>query len=708
MWLVNPSFLWVLAAGSIPVIIYLLMRYRSLKVTWGANYVLEQALARLKKKRYWDQVLLIALRVLAVLAAVMAFARPASRSTTQVSGSGIHHVIVVDTSYSMLAGQRDQARWDRGIETLRRLVPTWGRGEVWSLYVIDHEPGWRVDGAAITTSDDALAALDALRPTETRASLARAFEAVAARFPAGDVEIVVLADDQDLTWKGVAGVSFGSADVPPIYWVNPPLEDRGNLAITSVRPAGDRALVDHPLRVFVGVRNFGPEPVRDAEVELLVDGAFERKEPVSLLAGQETTIHFDVVFDGPGSHYVTARLEADALAYDNTLSAGVEVESTLRVLVLRDPARKGKFDSAWRFLVVFSRVQEMADEFDEPVFEKGKLTLTPLDGPVEAGELAKADVVLLDGGRALTPELVERLREYVARGGGLVLAADQNVQAKVWNQLLGQAKLLPAPLSRLRTETGDGPRFRSLAADQFAAPALRAFETDEDGDVRAAKFYCWWEVGEPTDGTKVLSVYDDQQPFLLGMRRDLGNVLMLTAGLNGWWNNLIVREFYVPLIFRVFSEAAAGGVYPRTLGLRTAVRARVDDPDTLRAVSFAPSGGEAVGAAHSSSPAGTVAVAPGGAERSGRCSMIVSRTGGKTERIWFGVQGPRVDSDLAPMDKQLRSDVAERLGVIEAADWSQLDEALEASRSSREWYPWVLLGAGVLLIGEKLLERRFA
>ena len=53
-----PSFLWALSLGAIPIIIYYLMRFRSLKVDWGATYVLERALQRLRKKLYLEQLIL--------------------------------------------------------------------------------------------------------------------------------------------------------------------------------------------------------------------------------------------------------------------------------------------------------------------------------------------------------------------------------------------------------------------------------------------------------------------------------------------------------------------------------------------------------------------------------------------------------------------------------------------------------------------------
>ena len=59
---VNPHLLWALPLAAAPVIIYFLMRFRAVAVPWGADYVLERALERLRKKLFLDQVLLMAPR----------------------------------------------------------------------------------------------------------------------------------------------------------------------------------------------------------------------------------------------------------------------------------------------------------------------------------------------------------------------------------------------------------------------------------------------------------------------------------------------------------------------------------------------------------------------------------------------------------------------------------------------------------------------
>ncbi len=709
MSFLNPSYLWVLPAGLIPIIIYYLMRYRSLRVDWGANYVLERALERLRKKLYLDQIILLALRVLACLAIVLAFARPASRSkSATVTGTGVHHVLLVDPSYSQLAGPEGSSRWERATETMRQLVSTWGRGETWSLYVMGREPGWRVEGRTVASAADSRAVIDEIGIEEASSSLSKAMEAVAEKFPAGEnVEVFVFADDQASTWEQMDRIAPPTAGEASVYWVNPPIESRGNLAVTSVQFSHERVLVDHPVRVFASVRNFGDEPVSDAPAEVLIDGAFYAREAVSLLPGQEGWISFDTRFDEPGAHYVTVRLGDDALTFDNSMSAGVKVSEAFDVLVLRDENVEEKFASAWGFLEILGRIEEMTAEDDEPLFTMGPLRLSLCEGECPAERLETADVVLLDGGRTLDAALAAKLKAFVADGGGLVLAAGENVNPARWNELLSAAGLLPAPLERARVESIGGERYASLARSEFELPAMRAFETLEDGDIANAKFYSWYEFGEPAPETEVLMRLADRTPFLLRRREGLGSVLLMGSGLSGRGNNLIVREFYFPLVFALFSEAASGGVYPRTVPTGETIRVRVTDTTGVKGMTFDLPGAQAAVPLDPQEVDGELrASAVGGSPVTGLASVLVVRAGG-SERVWYGVQGRRVDSDIRAVDAAALARAAERLNITEAADWRQLDETLRAQRRGAEWHHWAMIALLALLIGEMLMQRRF-
>ncbi|MBS3763729.1 MAG: BatA domain-containing protein, partial [Planctomycetes bacterium] len=209
MKFVNPSILWALPFALTPIIIYYLMRYRSLRVFWGANYVLERALERLRKKLYLDQIILIAIRVLVCLLVVFAFARPLSRSVgARISGSGRHHVVIADGSYSMRAGESGSTRWDRAKETMKNLVASWGRGEKWSLLLLGHSDSdsnsrrgqWVVEESTVKSREDAIAQIEALEPGETSSSIRRALQSVREKYGDHPLDVYLFADDQASAW----------------------------------------------------------------------------------------------------------------------------------------------------------------------------------------------------------------------------------------------------------------------------------------------------------------------------------------------------------------------------------------------------------------------------------------------------------------------------------------------------------------------------
>lgn len=707
MRFINPGFLWTLPLAAVPIIIYYLLRYRSLKIVWGANYVLERALERFKKKLYLEQLLLIAVRVLACLALVVAFARPASEGgSATVSGSGVQHVLIVDGSYSMLAGERDQTRWDRAKAAMKGLTATWGRGEAWSLYLMGERPRWVLDHAVIETPEKSAAVIDSLQTSESAAALAKAFEEVAARFPDGNVEVYIFADDQATTWAGMDKVALPARGSYRVYWVNPPLQSRANLAVTAVRIANERCLVNHPCRVFVAVRNFGTEPATDVSVEILLDGRFFGKDAISVLPGQESWVHLDVRFETTGSHYLCARIGRDALEFDNSMFAAAEVEQKLSVVVLRDRAKKGKFDSAWDYLRIAGHVETIANEEGVPVFSMGPLSFALCEDECTAKMLAGADVVLLDGGKALTPDLVYLLREYVSQGGGLVLAADETVDAATWNELLGRVKLLPAQLRRLRVEPIGGDRFESLARSELSRTALGSFETDEDGDIANSRFYSWFDLGDIEEGAEVLARFANHEPCLVRKRSELGCVLLLASGLNGRGNNLVVREFFLPFLFRVCSEAASGGIYPRTVRRGEQIGVRVRRGGAVKALAFNSEGASPVAVTPCQKGDDIVGTIPEGSLRSGLASVLIVREDGSS-RVWYAVQGPRVDSDLTPVDSETKAAAIRQLGIVETRDWAELEEVLKKGRTGNEWHHWVVAALLALLAAEMVIQRRF-
>ncbi|MDA0838243.1 MAG: BatA and WFA domain-containing protein [Planctomycetota bacterium] len=700
----NPNFLYALPLGLIPIIIYYLMRYRSLKVVWGANYVLERALERLKKQLYLDQIILLALRTLVCLGLVLLFARPvAKQQDSVVSSTGTHRVIILDGSYSMQAGETGNTRWDRSIEALKELVKTWGRGEKWSLLLIGTEPEWIVDSAIVETPEASLESIRSLETSESSASLGKALEVAASKFANDSVELYLFVDDQASTWEGVGESAIPKEWNPSIYWMLPTLDSRDNIAVTSVRFASERVLMHHPCRLFVSARNFSPQPVKDSEIQIHMDGAFSGRETISLLPGQEGTIHIDLNFDEPGPHHVTARLKTDVLNFDNAMSAGIQVDKEMRVGVLRASASQKKFDSAWGFLQIAGRIEKMEDGDSGPLFTMGQIQFMLIEGSPTPAKLNQFDAVIFDGGSALNAEDAMSLSDFVKQGGGLVLVPDETVNITEWNDLFGKMKLLPARLRKPVIEKLGGTRFKTVSRSSFGDPSFKTFETEEDGDLSQARFYSWIEFEEPEAGTTTLAQFADRQPFLLRQSRSLGRGLLLAAGLNGRGNSLIVREFFFPFVFRLFGEAAAGGIYPRTLKPNEAIGLRLKDMSP-RGVSLTVEGRDPKPLTPQKVGNEMHVIAAQGAPATGLASFLLLNSDG-SNRVYYGIQGLRMDSDLAAVPSDQEKRLTAKLKLMKVTNWQELDALLQ--RSGQEWHHWMAIGVLVCLVGAGLMEWRF-
>ncbi len=697
-----------------PIVIYFLMRYRSLRVTWGANYVLERALARLQKKVYLEQILLLVLRTLAAVAIVMAFARPASKQkSVAAANAGIHHVLVVDGSASMQAGESGNTRWDRALEVMNRYAATWGRGERWSLCVVGEKPVWQVDGETHLDPARTRAILNGLMPGEGMVSWARTLPLIRDKLSGPGVEFVLVSDDQAIAWQGIEKAVPPGAGALSGYWVNTARADYENSTVLQARFGSSLAVAGQPCRIYVDIRHYGTEPVEGLPMEVLRDGAFYARERISLLPGQSRTLSFDVIFDEPGSHYATVRLGKDMLGADNMAFAGIDIRPTVNVVLLRDKGRGGKFDSAWPLLELSARAlrgvadkSRVSQDPQGPTTGPAPITLQMKEGVLKDGDLAGADIVVLDGGCAVTPELGDRLRDYVLSGGALVLAPDGATDIQAWNRILAEKRLLPAPLIRCRTERLAGDRFQTLTRSDWPLSAMRIFETDEEGDIGHVRFYSWCEFGKPNTGAQVVKTFADKTPFLVRQDERPGAVLLLAGGLSGGAGNLMAREFCLPYLMRLLTDAASGSVLPRVVANGEAAHLFFRPPPDFKGAAFQLDAREPVGLTPLRVKAGMIATAPVAVGTWGLGAFLVLRESG-VNRVWVGVQGGREDSDLKPLMPDAKRKLKEQYPLVEVDGWPQLDEKLKAVRTGGEYHHWVILALLACLAGEMMLERRF-
>ncbi|MDZ7630827.1 MAG: BatA and WFA domain-containing protein [Gemmatimonadaceae bacterium] len=293
MPLLAPLFLIGLAAVAIPLLVHLVQREKRDPVAFPSLMFLERTVAPFTARRNLRDPWLFVLRALAVMALVLAFARPVLGPRPVVGGADLRRrevVVLVDRSFSMRLGDR----WPRARAAVDSVIRGLAQGDRMTLVAFDR----RAAAVTAATGDKAtlLAGLNALTPTDDATRLAPAVAIAQQRIATSDAPrkvLVVVSDFQRSGWDLTdefslpAGTELVTVDV------------RGDSAVTdravrSVEVQRDRRPGPAQAIVTARVTNAGPA-ARGVVASLEIGGRIVEQRSVDLPRDGGATVSFAAV-----------------------------------------------------------------------------------------------------------------------------------------------------------------------------------------------------------------------------------------------------------------------------------------------------------------------------------------------------------------------------------------------------------------------------
>jgi len=489
---------------------------------------------RLIRRQRLAQLLLLLLRVLALLILGLAFARPFLRGEAPVALLGQSEksiALVVDASASMMAGDKAAAA-ERAAEAV--LARAGNRDRV-SVVAAGNTPRVLLEGGSAMQARTALAAL---RP-----------QAVA-----GDLREAVLMADNILRRRGAAAARQGELHIiSDLQRSNSPTEmvilssEAQAFASEAIPSWQNVAVLDGRLgdAPACRVKNFnGAEQAVDVA---WVVGERRRQQRISLPAGEERIVQFEAADAGDRGGYFEARAAVDDFPEDNRFFVAAARGGTRNLLAIR----------AEREPLFFVR-----EAFSVPG-ARFRLVETPA---AQMGTLTEYDCLLLISVSGLNRQHVERLKDYVRNGGGLILAPSvsgesrSSQDAAAWNLLLSE--LMPAALQMPVPGSPDRERPRQLVDVDFGHPVFKLFADPGNGDPTRVRFYQFWSTA--TSGASsgaALASFDDGHAALLERAVGKGRVLLWTGGFDARSSDLPLRPIFLPLMYQMAEYTAR----PRSL-----------------------------------------------------------------------------------------------------------------------------------------------
>ncbi len=679
MAFLNPFILFGLAAAAIPLLLHLLNLRRMRVVEFSSlRFLKELQKTRLRALKL-KQILLMLLRVALIVFAVLAFARPAVRTSLALPGSHASStaVILFDDSFSMGARDASGERLQQARAAAREVVDMLEQGDA-AFLVPMTDPGSAVDAEPTHNRESLRRRIDEMKLSYRRADLDDAMRVAARLFDRSETvnkELYIVTDAQRGNVRGATDSLKLFSDATRVYVV--PIGDRtgpaaSNLALDSIRILSTVYQQEKPVDLRAWVHNYGEKRVENAVVSMYVDDNRIAQGSVTLDAGQSQSIDLSAPPKRAGMVGGYVEVSGDEFEADNRRYFSFRVLDRLRTALIGDP-------SELRYLELVLGVSGNAVTLQKfPPSSLGSIDLSNF-----------STVVLVDVPR-LTPADATRLSQYLERGGGLVIYGGPHVDRAKFNQTLGAAvgMGLGAPVN-----AGARQAFTFSYVQREHPMFEGVFDPNDPGEVESPDV----QTMMPASGGETVIRLSNGQPFMSEFRRGRGRIVYIGVPPTTEWSTLPTEKIFVPIAIRsVRYVGATGEAFERVTVGETAtlvIRGQGTLPERVRVT---PPSGEDEFVPVRQYPTGAYVVydhttQPG----------VYHVSSGNEDIALFTVNVGSGESDLTPMSQeQLRSRIGahmidpDKLTILDAAP-SRFRSEITESRQGLELWRY-LLGLAII------------
>ncbi|MBI2360474.1 MAG: BatA domain-containing protein [Deltaproteobacteria bacterium] len=549
----HPAYLYGLFAASLPLLIHLLNRRRLKRIRFPAvRFILlsQRRISRSYRLRHW---LVLALRTLAVILLVLLLAHPVFQTGVGlVAGSGPASIVVVlDNSLSMTWSEGGQG-FEQAKQAITRLVTSLKVGD--RAAVIPTYDGARATPRLKAERGLLLQDLEAIKLSATTADFALALKHAYALLiePAAQKEIWLFTNMNLTGWDRFSLGQLEHYDrLIPLKIVKVGESNRlPNATIKELKFEGQGIGVGMPVHLTAQIVNFGDEEIKDVPVVLSLDGKDREQKLVSLPPQGELAVSFQFSLQRPGSYSGRVELKKAGLAGNPVSYFALRAEDKLRVLLVDGDPRTSLVQSETFFL---ARALNPSAGSDASLF----LPTVVIPEGLSSVNFDSYQALVFCNVPTIPESLVPKLKDYVARGGGLLFFLGDRVQIEDYNRKLFQSSpaILPGPMKDKKILAASAGE--TIDKIDLGHPALQGLkERILQESLRSTRVQGYFLV-EP-NGASTLLALKNGNPVLLEKKVGSGRALFFTTAADREWSDLPVKTAYLPLVQFVVSYLAGG------------------------------------------------------------------------------------------------------------------------------------------------------
>ena len=552
MTFLNPLVLFGLAAAAIPVILHLL-NLRKLRTIEFSTLTFLKELQQTKIRRLkLRQLLLLIVRTLLIIFIILSFARPALRGTILGTiGTNAHSTVIfiLDDSFSMTASDEHGELFKQAKESASKLIDVLKEGDEAFLIKLSDLPQ-----ATVAPATHDFTQLKNIT-TESHISTVRRSMEDALRLSAkllstsnnANKEVYIISDGQRTLFPqnlNQSGQNIGNlfGEDVKFFTIQTGIKEAVNVAIDSVEVKSTIIEQGKPVSVVASVRNYGNVPLTNYIASIFLDGVRVAQQNTNVNAWSSASLEFSVIPKKTGYIKGYIDLENDIIEQDNRRYFTLFVPEQINVALVSNSSADSKF--------LFLALQSGNNDSGKSILNIEQLTAQKFPFL----DLQRTDVLLLSNIISFSQNDADRIRQFVERGGGLILLPGSGIQPANYNSTVLKTLNIPAIEGMSgTTSVSAGLHFQKIDYDHpLFSTVFDNVQQDKRKDSRAIESPDIAIALKRQTGKQARTIIslNDNTPFLSEHMFGSGTILFYSVAPTMQWSDLPLKGVFVPMMYR--------------------------------------------------------------------------------------------------------------------------------------------------------------
>jgi hypothetical protein len=674
MEFLNPQMLYGLFALAIPVVVHL-FNFRRHKLVYFSDITLlenlKQQTARTNKLKH---LLVLLLRLLAIAALVLAFARPyfPSESNMQQSENEIV-MLYLDNSTSMQSAGINGALLDDARKSAFEIVDFFGPDKQFILltnsFSLRQERPMNRD-----EMKQQLAYVMPNAPPVEADEIFRRAKSLAAKFEQSKSRLFLFSDFQRS--------SFNTLNTEPdsslsLYLLPFSSGLRSNVFIDSCWLESPVVQVDMPVVLNVRLKNHADEGLKGLAVSLENENKTLAVSNTDIDAWGENRVSLSFVPETSGNFRANVRISDYPIVFDDNYFVNLNIASSLRVLELFEDSPDQSLEYLFAEDTLFNFDRRNVLQFDIQSLSQYNLVIAPYSEKLSEG-------------------LKLALTAYADAGGALLLHAPLLASSLT-------TSLDPALETQIGTFADTASTRLNMIMDEH--PFFKHVFTKVPTNVDLPTVNKYFALKSTTSAAVLINMLNGN-PFLMLQDVGQGSVFHLAVNLNERWSGLTESSLFAPLLVRMAFWGTGGNALAYEIGVdrRIPLKMKPSSIDDVLNIKSLSSGFEFIPAT----------------ERRGQ-QLLISMADQLPEPGFYGIYNADSLVSMTAWNESRREsemvflsgdEVAEKLSdkgfnLVKTLSSGQSDAYGSLSdelQEATQWW-WFILAALVFLIAETLILR---